>query len=104
MSLGLQMLLILAEHEGECDELIPHSFVDGFVRQVAETQPLDRSLLDLLLKMVMGMQESADPDVVDLLYASAFPQMEEYPHLLADFLAAANPSVVDFYRDWAAMP
>jgi hypothetical protein len=100
-SLGPRMVTILNDHEkNECGEFIPHMFVGDFIRYAGSLQTLDSEILDLLAEIIRSFMRSQNEGIRDLLYASMFPQMQEYPSLLAAFLATGDKEVIDYYRNW----
>ncbi len=82
---------------------MPHMFVGDFIRYVGSLETLDSEILELLVELVRSFMRSQNEGIRDLLYASMFPQMQEYPNLLAAFLATGNKEVIDYYRNWLSL-
>lgn len=102
-SFDVNIKTILAHHEKMCGEFIPHVFACDMVRDIDSLYMKNHEILNSFVSLVGTLCNSKDTMIIDLLYASLFPTLDEYSNLKATFLRLASPSVVSCYLHWQSL-
>jgi hypothetical protein len=90
----------LEQHESPDGEFLPHVYVGGLVQDIGDAFEVEPAIQSAFFQLLDAMSRSTNPEVIDLLYASMFPQMLQYPHLVEQLKDTAPRGLVQFFTDW----